>query len=75
MIPNIFYITEKAWNYFPYTVTEYTVSIRLKYELDGLGLLVWVLPEENWNYVTIRTVSSDKDHRIFLVFCYLLLVS
>ena len=37
MIPNIFYITEKAWNYFPYTVTEYTVSIRLKYELDGLG--------------------------------------
>ena len=75
MIPNIFYITEKAWNYFPYTVTEYTVSIRLKYELDGLGLLVWVLPEENWNYVTIRTVSSDKDHRIVLVFCYLLLVS
>ena len=26
MIPNIFYITEKAWNYFPYTITEYTVS-------------------------------------------------
>ena len=61
MIPNIFYVTEKAWNYFPYTVTEYTVSIRLKYELDGLGLLVCVLPEESWNYVTIRTVSSDKD--------------
>ncbi|XP_063444669.1 cytoplasmic phosphatidylinositol transfer protein 1-like [Mytilus trossulus] len=26
MIPNIFYITEKAWNYYPYTETEYTCS-------------------------------------------------
>ncbi len=27
MIPNLFYVTEKAWNYFPYTTTEYTVSL------------------------------------------------
>lgn len=26
MIPPIFYITEKAWNYYPYTITEYTCS-------------------------------------------------
>ncbi|XP_041038334.1 cytoplasmic phosphatidylinositol transfer protein 1-like [Carcharodon carcharias] len=25
-VPNIFYIREKAWNYYPYTVTEYTCS-------------------------------------------------
>lgn len=29
LIPKIFYVTEKAWNYFPYTITEYTVRIRL----------------------------------------------
>jgi len=26
LVPRIFYITEKAWNYFPYTITEYTCS-------------------------------------------------
>jgi hypothetical protein len=25
-VPNIFYITEKAWNFYPYTITEYTCS-------------------------------------------------
>ncbi|KAJ8392839.1 hypothetical protein AAFF_G00070430 [Aldrovandia affinis] len=24
-VPRIFYITEKAWNFYPYTITEYTV--------------------------------------------------
>nr|KAF6458164.1 phosphatidylinositol transfer protein cytoplasmic 1 [Rousettus aegyptiacus] len=27
VVPKIFYVTEKAWNYYPYTITEYTVSI------------------------------------------------
>ncbi|KAF5306838.1 hypothetical protein FQA39_LY00068 [Lamprigera yunnana] len=26
LIPKIFYVTEKAWNYYPFTVTEYTCS-------------------------------------------------
>ncbi|KAG5895208.1 hypothetical protein JTB14_035380 [Gonioctena quinquepunctata] len=26
IIPKIFYVTEKAWNYYPYTTTEYTCS-------------------------------------------------
>lgn len=26
MVPKIFYITEKAWNYYPYTITDYTCS-------------------------------------------------
>lgn len=24
VVPKIFYVTEKAWNYYPYTITEYT---------------------------------------------------
>ena len=33
-VPKIFYITEKAWNYYPYTITEYNVSkILLQFEL------------------------------------------
>lgn len=26
IIPKIFYVTEKAWNYYPYTITEYNVT-------------------------------------------------
>ena len=25
-VPRIFYVTEKAWNYYPFTVTEYSCS-------------------------------------------------
>lgn len=39
-IPKVFYVTEKAWNYYPFTITEYTcsfvpkfsISIKTKYE-------------------------------------------
>ena len=24
-VPRVFYVTEKAWNYYPFTITEYTV--------------------------------------------------
>ena len=55
MIPNIFYITEKAWNYFPYTVTEYTVSIRSTHGLNGLGVAARNLEY----YIAKQTVSGD----------------
>ena len=29
MVPNIFYVTEKAWNYYPFTITEYSVGLFL----------------------------------------------
>ncbi|XP_067882756.1 cytoplasmic phosphatidylinositol transfer protein 1-like, partial [Heterodontus francisci] len=32
-IPNIFYITEKSWNYYPYTLTEYTCSFLPKFSV------------------------------------------
>ncbi|CAF1040868.1 unnamed protein product [Didymodactylos carnosus] len=32
-IPNLFYITEKAWNYYPYTLTEYTCSFLPRFSI------------------------------------------
>ncbi|XP_076263523.1 cytoplasmic phosphatidylinositol transfer protein 1 isoform X2 [Rhynchophorus ferrugineus] len=40
IIPKIFYVTEKAWNYYPFTITDYTcsfiprfhITIQTKYE-------------------------------------------
>nr|XP_009910488.1 PREDICTED: cytoplasmic phosphatidylinositol transfer protein 1-like [Haliaeetus albicilla] len=36
VVPKIFYVTEKAWNYYPYTITEYTGLwdiLRIKFSL------------------------------------------
>ncbi|CAB3378152.1 Hypothetical predicted protein [Cloeon dipterum] len=33
MIPRLFYVTEKAWNYYPYTETEYTCSFLPKFNI------------------------------------------
>ncbi|CAK1551088.1 unnamed protein product [Leptosia nina] len=55
IIPRLFYITEKAWNYYPYTITEYTcsfipkfsVSIQTRYEdNNGTTENCLGLPEE-----------------------------
>ncbi|XP_063077444.1 cytoplasmic phosphatidylinositol transfer protein 1-like [Engraulis encrasicolus] len=32
-VPRIFYITERAWNYYPYTITEYTCSFLPKFSI------------------------------------------
>ncbi|XP_078511090.1 cytoplasmic phosphatidylinositol transfer protein 1-like [Lissotriton helveticus] len=32
-VPKIFYIIEKAWNYYPYTITEYTCSFLPKFQI------------------------------------------
>ncbi|XP_026734201.1 cytoplasmic phosphatidylinositol transfer protein 1 isoform X2 [Trichoplusia ni] len=34
LIPKIFYVTEKAWNYYPYTITEYTCSFIPKFSIS-----------------------------------------
>lgn len=34
LIPKIFYITEKAWNFYPYTITEYTCSFIPKFSIS-----------------------------------------
>ncbi|XP_014262417.1 cytoplasmic phosphatidylinositol transfer protein 1 [Cimex lectularius] len=33
ILPRVFYITEKGWNYYPYTVTEYTCSFVPKFNM------------------------------------------
>ncbi|XP_044728324.1 cytoplasmic phosphatidylinositol transfer protein 1 [Chrysoperla carnea] len=33
LIPKIFYVTEKAWNYYPYTITEYTCSFLPRFSI------------------------------------------
>ncbi|KAL3274254.1 hypothetical protein HHI36_015664 [Cryptolaemus montrouzieri] len=33
ILPRIFYVTEKAWNYYPYTITEYTCSFVPKFHI------------------------------------------
>ncbi|XP_005095365.1 cytoplasmic phosphatidylinositol transfer protein 1 [Aplysia californica] len=33
MIPKVFYITEKAWNYYPFTITEYTCSFLPRFSI------------------------------------------
>ncbi|XP_071107257.1 cytoplasmic phosphatidylinositol transfer protein 1-like [Haliotis cracherodii] len=33
IIPRIFYITEKAWNFYPFTITEYTCSFIPKFSI------------------------------------------
>ncbi|XP_036400055.1 cytoplasmic phosphatidylinositol transfer protein 1-like isoform X1 [Megalops cyprinoides] len=60
VVPRIFYITEKAWNYYPYTITEYTCSflpkfsihIETKYE-DNCGI--------NENIFSIEKNSCDPE--------------
>ncbi|RVE62757.1 hypothetical protein OJAV_G00160660 [Oryzias javanicus] len=32
-VPRIFYVTEKAWNFYPYTITEYSVSFIPKFSI------------------------------------------
>ncbi|XP_036824470.1 cytoplasmic phosphatidylinositol transfer protein 1 isoform X5 [Oncorhynchus mykiss] len=32
-VPRVFYVTEKAWNFYPYTITEYSVSFLPKFSI------------------------------------------
>ncbi|XP_050351288.1 cytoplasmic phosphatidylinositol transfer protein 1-like [Nymphalis io] len=34
LIPKIFYVTEKAWNFYPFTITEYTCSFIPKFSIS-----------------------------------------
>lgn len=46
-LPRVFYVVEKSWNYYPYTITEYTVCFlnerkfrkKKKYNWDVMQLL------------------------------------
>ncbi|XP_066139866.1 cytoplasmic phosphatidylinositol transfer protein 1 isoform X2 [Euwallacea fornicatus] len=34
IIPKLFYVTEKAWNYYPYTITDYTCSFIPRFHIS-----------------------------------------
>lgn len=76
MLPKIFYVTEKAWNYYPFTVTEYSCSflprfsvhILTKYEnnagstLNCLDLSEEVLKQRAVDYIDIALDESSPHH-------------
>lgn len=75
-IPRLFYVTEKAWNYYPFTVTEYTcsfipkfsISIKTKYENNNgstencLNLSPEVLAERLVEVVDIAYDEVNPKH-------------
>lgn len=69
MIPRLFYITEKAWNYYPYTETEYTCSfipkfnifIRTKYE-NNAGTSENVSISHDLHTLTLNLYYSRKKN-------------
>ncbi|XP_055716431.1 cytoplasmic phosphatidylinositol transfer protein 1 [Phlebotomus papatasi] len=74
--PRVFYITEKAWNYYPFTITEYTcsfipkfsISIQTRYENNNgctencLKLSSEKLAERTVDHVDIAFEEIDQKH-------------
>jgi len=55
MVPKIFYVTEKAWNYFPFTITEYSCSFVPRFSVHILTRY------ENNNGSTDNCLKLSKD--------------
>ncbi|XP_076653470.1 cytoplasmic phosphatidylinositol transfer protein 1 [Halictus rubicundus] len=76
IIPKVFYVTEKAWNYYPFTITEYTcsfipkfqISIRTRYEDNNgstencLGLTPIDLIHREVDFVDIAYDEISAKH-------------
>eukprot|EP00096_Caligus_rogercresseyi_P015255 TRINITY_DN7700_c0_g1_i1.p1 TRINITY_DN7700_c0_g1~~TRINITY_DN7700_c0_g1_i1.p1 ORF type:complete len:279 (+),score=76.37 TRINITY_DN7700_c0_g1_i1:54-890(+) len=76
LVPRVFYVTEKAWNYYPFTITEYTCSfvpslsiyIQTKYENNNgssdnsLNLSDEVLKERSVDVIDILKDSVADHH-------------
>ncbi|CAH0715542.1 unnamed protein product, partial [Brenthis ino] len=76
IIPKIFYVTEKAWNYYPYTITEYTcsfipkflISIQTRYENNNgttencLGLTAEELEQRDVDFLDIAYDEIKPHH-------------
>lgn len=66
LIPNIFYVTEKAWNYYPYTITG-ELSIHFIYRAVTMVIdhfdLWWLLACE-WSIINVpRPVRAMLNNR------------
>ncbi|XP_043567909.1 cytoplasmic phosphatidylinositol transfer protein 1-like isoform X2 [Chiloscyllium plagiosum] len=61
VVPRIFYITEKAWNYYPYTITEYTIFDSDKNHTDHEVCFLDIAYDE----IPDRYYKSSEDLRYF----------
>jgi len=55
MVPKIFYVTEKAWNYYPFTITEYSCSFMSSFSVNILTKY------ENNNGSTENCLNQSKE--------------
>ena len=69
-VPAIFYVTEKAWNYYPYTITEYSCSflprfsvhIETRYEVRIRNRLTIPTITAISTVVTPRNIENNDDN-------------
>ncbi|KAM4579936.1 cytoplasmic phosphatidylinositol transfer protein 1b [Odontesthes bonariensis] len=73
-VPRFFYVTEKAWNFYPYTITEYSVSFLPKFSIridtrfennNGLNNNVFgdtPTPEGNVSFLDILSDPIPEKH-------------
>ncbi|CAJ1062419.1 cytoplasmic phosphatidylinositol transfer protein 1b isoform X1 [Xyrichtys novacula] len=73
-VPRFFYVTEKAWNFYPYTITEYSVSFLPKFSIrietrfennNGSNSNVFgdtPTPEKNVSFLDILSDPIPEKH-------------
>jgi hypothetical protein len=68
--PRVFYVIERAWNFFPYTITEYTCSFIPKFRVEiytkfednaGTTENTFNVPEDEYPQITIDHVDIAFD--------------
>lgn len=68
--PRVFYVTEKSWNFYPVTITEYTCSFLPKFRVEiytkfednnGSSENTFNVPEEQYQQTTIDSIDIAYD--------------
>lgn len=68
--PRVFYVTEKSWNFYPVTITEYTCSFLPKFRVEiytkfednnGSTENTFKVPEEEYQQVAIDSIDIAFD--------------
>ncbi|XP_035198226.1 cytoplasmic phosphatidylinositol transfer protein 1 isoform X3 [Oxyura jamaicensis] len=61
VVPKIFYVTEKAWNYYPYTITEYTIFDNEAKDLEREVCFIDIASDE----IPERYYKESEDPKYF----------
>jgi Phosphatidylinositol transfer protein len=68
--PRVFYVCEKSWNFYPFTITEYTCSFLPKFRVEiytkfednnGSTENTFHVPEDEYNQLTIDSIDIAFD--------------